>query len=77
MQKLKKEHEYYSENSIEDEFLQLKRTIIKTAIEHRQNALDTSVKSHAGYLLRKHNYGKIMADYNRELKKIDYLGSVN
>ncbi|MGG4507883.1 hypothetical protein ABEP00_15825 [Heyndrickxia sporothermodurans] len=71
-QKVSKER---SKDRLEEEFNQLQRTILKTAIEHREDVLNSSVKSHAGYLLRKHNYGKLMADYNREKKKIDYLRS--
>jgi hypothetical protein len=69
-QKVSKER---SINRLEEEFNQLQRTIIKTAIEHREDLLTSSVKSHAGYLLKKYKYGKLMADYNREKKKIDYL----
>jgi hypothetical protein len=58
--------------TLEEEFNQLQKTIIKTAIEHRQNVLDSSVKGHAGLLLR-NGYGGLMADYNKELRKIEYL----
>lgn len=66
-----------SDDRLDKEFYQLQRTIIKTAIEHRENVLNSLVKSHAGYLLKKHIYGKLMADYNQEKKKINYLRRVN
>jgi hypothetical protein len=72
MKNKQKENNRQSTITIEEEFNQLQKTIIKTAIEHRQNVLDSSVKSHAGLLLR-NGYGGLMTDYNKELRKIEYL----
>ncbi len=49
----KKNSKESCKNSLEDEFYQLQRTILKTAIDHREDVLNSSVKSHAGYLLKK------------------------
>lgn len=56
-----------------DDFKKLEQTILKAVIQHREDVLETSVKEHAGRLLKTKGYGRLMADYNREKRKIAFL----
>lgn len=62
---LKREHR-------QEQYNQLEKSLFDVAINSRESVLDV-VSPHAGHLLKTYGYGRLMADYNEERRKVQFL----
>ena len=62
---LKREHRH-------EQYNQLEKSLFDVAINSRESVLDV-MKPHAGHLLKTYGYGRLMADYNEERRKVQFL----